>query len=60
MEPLEELKEQNRELQALATAAKEMVNQEVKIARNDVIQMVPGNKWGGYLAIVDEVKNWGV
>lgn len=26
----------------------------------DVIQIAPPHKWGGCLAIVDEVKSWGV
>jgi len=30
------------------------------INKNDVIQIVPENKWGGCLAIVSEVKSWGV
>ena len=30
------------------------------VKKNDVIQITPKDKWGGCLAIVDDVKSWGV
>jgi hypothetical protein len=31
-----------------------------KVKKNDVIQIALTNRWAGCLAIVDEVKEWGV
>lgn len=28
--------------------------------KNDIIQIIPSHKWGGCLAVVDEVYSWGV
>jgi hypothetical protein len=27
---------------------------------NDIIQIAPPHKWGGCLAVIDEVRSWGV
>lgn len=30
-----------------------------KLSEHDIIQISPSHKWGGCLAVVDEVKSWG-
>lgn len=37
----------------------EEITTEIHLEKDDIIQIVPGHKWGGCLAVIDEPKSFG-